>query len=443
MKVSNIPVKSIKVSTRLRNLNMDKVDELSQSIEILGLLNPLTITTDNVLISGNHRLESFKQLGKDVIPCKIVDFDEYLIQLAEIDENIIRNNLNDIELGEHLIKRDNILEKLGMRYVQGDNQHTGGGATISPPPVSTKDISKSIGVSERTTQLKKSIVKHLHPDVRDTLRNSQFANNTTGLLKLSRLDEETQMKVSNRLSTGKDTDIKASIKEVIKSQKKDDLIQKMGTYQDTDYDGLQLICGDFRDVCEGMEDGSIDMIFTDAPYHRDYLYLYEDLARVSNRLLKDGGSVLCYLDTGLLPQVLDVMSKHLTYHWLISVRMMGNKGRNGRGIFIEYKPILWFVKGDKIKRNEYVSDFIKSSIPTYNKILHPWEQSPVESEYYIKYLTNVGGVVMDCMMGTGTTGIASLTQGRNFIGIEQDKDTFNIARKRIYNELKSIPYTKP
>ena len=38
---------------------------------------------------------------------------------------------------------------------------------------------------------------------------------------------------------------------------------------------------------------------------------------------------------------------------------------------------------------------------------------------------------MDPMMGTGTTGVSSLKLGRSFIGIEQDKDYFEIANDRI------------
>ena len=40
-------------------------------------------------------------------------------------------------------------------------------------------------------------------------------------------------------------------------------------------------------------------------------------------------------------------------------------------------------------------------------------------------------VVLDPMMGTGTTGVAALSCSRNFVGIEKEKSTFDIARGRI------------
>ena len=62
---------------------------------------------------------------------------------------------------------------------------------------------------------------------------------------------------------------------------------------------------------------------------------------------------------------------------------------------------------------------------------HP-TQKPVDlCEYLIKTYTNEGETVLDNCMGSGTTGIACLNTGRNFIGIEKDEKYFNIAKDRI------------
>jgi len=45
--------------------------------------------------------------------------------------------------------------------------------------------------------------------------------------------------------------------------------------------------------------------------------------------------------------------------------------------------------------------------------------------------TPTKGIVLDPFMGSGTTGIACVKTGRDFIGIELDKDYFEIAQKRI------------
>ena len=47
--------------------------------------------------------------------------------------------------------------------------------------------------------------------------------------------------------------------------------------------------------------------------------------------------------------------------------------------------------------------------------------------------TNEGDIILDFCMGSGTTGVACRNLKRNFIGIEIDKDYFNIANNRINN----------
>ncbi len=51
-------------------------------------------------------------------------------------------------------------------------------------------------------------------------------------------------------------------------------------------------------------------------------------------------------------------------------------------------------------------------------------------EYLIKTYTNEGETVLDNTMGSGTTGVACVNTGRNFIGIERDDKYFAIARAR-------------
>ena len=65
------------------------------------------------------------------------------------------------------------------------------------------------------------------------------------------------------------------------------------------------------------------------------------------------------------------------------------------------------------------------------KGLHP-TQKPVElMEYLIKTYTNPGDTVLDNTMGSGTTGVACVQTGREFIGMESDEKYFAIAEQRI------------
>jgi site-specific DNA-methyltransferase (adenine-specific) len=63
--------------------------------------------------------------------------------------------------------------------------------------------------------------------------------------------------------------------------------------------------------------------------------------------------------------------------------------------------------------------------------LHPTQKPVALLEYLIKTYTNEGETVLDFTMGSGSTGVACVNTGRNFIGCELDKGYFDIAEKRI------------
>lgn len=65
------------------------------------------------------------------------------------------------------------------------------------------------------------------------------------------------------------------------------------------------------------------------------------------------------------------------------------------------------------------------------KYLHPTQKPVALMEYLIRTYTNEGDTVLDFTMGSGTTGVACMNTGRNFIGIELDPGYFEIAKRRI------------
>ena len=62
---------------------------------------------------------------------------------------------------------------------------------------------------------------------------------------------------------------------------------------------------------------------------------------------------------------------------------------------------------------------------------HPTQKPVALCEYMIKTYTNAGMTVLDNCMGSGTTGVASVTLDRNFIGMELNKEYYDIAVERI------------
>lgn len=63
--------------------------------------------------------------------------------------------------------------------------------------------------------------------------------------------------------------------------------------------------------------------------------------------------------------------------------------------------------------------------------LHPTQKPVALFEYLIRTYTNEGETVLDTCMGSGTTAIACINSGRNFIGFEIDKEYCQTAENRI------------
>ena len=104
--VTRIPSKDIRMRFRLREPKNDRVKEIAESIERIGLINPLTISKDGYLIAGYHRLEAVKLLGQEEVDVIIKDTTKIESELIEIDENEKRINLNWIEKAEHIVRRE-------------------------------------------------------------------------------------------------------------------------------------------------------------------------------------------------------------------------------------------------------------------------------------------------------------------------------------------------
>lgn len=207
---------------------------------------------------------------------------------------------------------------------------------------------------------------------------------------------------------------------------------------------FRLIHSDFRYLADNFVDkfGQVDFIITDPPYPKEFVELYSDLSSFSNKILKDGGSLICMSGQSYLPEVINRLSEHLKYHWSLAYLTPGGQATQiwPRKINTFWKPLLWFVKGEY--SGDWAGDVCKSPVNNNDKRFHFWGQSVNGMIDIIEKLTYPKDLIVDPFVGGGTTGIACLKLRRNFIGIDVDSKCIETSSKRFKEFLKEEGDTK-
>lgn len=201
--VAVLPLGEIQIRHRVRELNEEKLGDLSYSIKKDGLLQPPVVAMfqgEHVLIAGQHRLEVCKRLRWQTIPVRLltnIRDQDHLIRL-ELSENLFRNELSVLERAVHLaeyLKRDSALNAL-----------------------SAEQIAETVNISRRTFFYYKQVAE-LKPElVQRILKLPQDIKNSRGqLLDFYNLpDEEMQESIISTLEGNPDTTYKAAKSAVTK-----------------------------------------------------------------------------------------------------------------------------------------------------------------------------------------------------------------------------------
>ncbi len=190
MKISEIKINPGRRDTQQRN-----VEELARSIAAVGLMNPITVTQDNTLIAGLHRLEAAKLLGWTEIECTVSDADGLQAELAEIDENFVRAGLSHRELGDLLLRRKELYEAIHPETRQG--QRNGQTAkndnlTVLAAKPFSEDTADKLGISKRTVEQLVQTARDLTPEAKKTIRDAGDKITKGDALKISRLPPDQQ-----------------------------------------------------------------------------------------------------------------------------------------------------------------------------------------------------------------------------------------------------------
>ena len=250
---------------------------------------------------------------------------------------------------------------------------------------------------------------------------------------------------------------------------------------------LNLILGDCLTEMKNIPDKSIDMILCDLPYGTtqckwDSVIPFDKLWEQYNRLIKEDGAIVLFGKEPFSSQLRISNLEMYKYDWiwvkdtksnfmqanhqplnnveLISVFGKGYVRSIKDKVMMTYNPQFTESKEYKLPKVSKTTDLFgenhkngvykhyerdTSKRYPYNIIqfnmdkpkVHPAQKPIALLEYLIKTYTNEDGVVLDNCMGSGSTGVACVNTGRNFVGIELDEKYFNIAKERIDKSTES------
>lgn len=190
-------------------------EEFKKSIHSSGVIEPVIVTTDLVIISGHQRVRACKELGIDKVLCDIRRFDSEDEQLKQLIETNIKQrgigNPNSVKLGRCIRE----LERIEGIKNGGDRRSEPHGAVLK----TQEQLSNEIGVSVDTLQRYKSLT-NLIPELSDLVETGEV-NVTTAVAIARKLSIEQQKELADKLQkmTGDiptSDDLKLQLKEASK-----------------------------------------------------------------------------------------------------------------------------------------------------------------------------------------------------------------------------------
>jgi len=217
---------------------------------------------------------------------------------------------------------------------------------------------------------------------------------------------------------------------------------------------MNLIHGDCLEEMKKIPDGSVDLVLTDPPYNiaRDNNFHTMGRAGIDFGEWDKGADLLSYIT-----EAFRVTKNGGSFVVFNDWKNLGDISKEAERVGFETKDMLRLEKTNPMPRNRdrrYITDFecaiwftkpkakwtFNRQDPAYqrpkfvksiDKGFHPTQKSLSLMEDLLKIHSNENDTVLDCFMGSGTTGVACKKLNRNFIGIELDATYFDIAKKRI------------
>ena len=360
-----------------------------------GCRDPLVVWKEQgILLDGHHRLR--------------------ICQEHDVAFTVRRISLPDRDAAALWIR----LNQLGRRNLTDDQR-----------AIIADEVREDMAGAARTASARRaSLIRHGHASAEVTVAPTEKPRVREVIAKKARVSERKLRKakelrraspvLAEKVRRG-ETSLNKAVKEVRKQAK-----EKAKAAAPSDLpavtDRYRVIHAEFQHADVGI--GSADWIVTDPPYSKRFLSLYADLSEFAARILKPGGSLLAMVGQSYLPEVMQLLGKHLTYHWTLVYETPGGQAVQlwEKKVNTFWKPLLWYVKGKYA--GDWIGDVCRSAPNDNDKRFHEWGQSESGMADIIDRFTYPGQTICDPFCGGGTTGVVAVRMNRLFVGMDRDGD---------------------
>jgi len=249
----------------------------------------------------------------------------------------------------------------------------------------------------------------------------------------------------------------------------------------------QIICGDCLEVIKDLPDGCVDLVLTDPPYGTtackwDTIIPLEPMWEQLKRVIKPNSAIVMTASQPFTTTLIASNMKMFKYEWVWFKNVPTGMAQSRYTPMKYHESVLVFsknpikvfnkimeervgkgkdcynyehycgennhVKMEKVKKFYDAKLVNPSSVLLFNVApnrkdkVHPTQKPVALMEYLIKTYTNEGELVLDFTCGSGTTCVACLNTGRNYIGIDNSEKYCGIARQRIEQKQEQMALFK-
>jgi len=198
--LQEIEVAKIDLGKRLRPISPVYAAMIAENIERTGRLRmPIEVRVIKggryKLVAGGHRFSAVESLKQKTIQAFVFDCSDDEALILEIDENMVRRNLDALDESAFLLARKEAWERLHPETKHGAQGGRGGRRNENDTLPFSLATAEKIGRNRRTIERLVQIGKGLTPEARKALAGTRLANNHGELRALSKMTASQQAKV--------------------------------------------------------------------------------------------------------------------------------------------------------------------------------------------------------------------------------------------------------